>query len=87
MEIYYAIMNILDYLALHERLNEFEKDILYEMCETLVKFQSEDRLDFIHTCSDANDCGICESFQEMVIELRKLFKSGERITIGREING
>lgn len=83
MEIYYAVMNILDHLALNENLDKCKQDVLYDMCETLVTYQDEDRLDFIHTSSDANDCGVCESFQEMVIKLRELFKSGERITIGR----
>ncbi len=79
-EIYYATMNILDYMALNI-LTDKEKDELYNILDALRKFDSHigDEDDYIASIADANNCGICSTWEQIVDELRKQFNEGERI--------
>lgn len=72
-ELYYSIINILDYLALND-VNQDRKIELIKICDTL--------LSYIDSCisdlSSANDCGICDNWDDFIIELKKLYEIGER---------
>lgn len=86
MEIYYAIMNILDYMALHEVSAETENK-LFQVLDTLresdIDFSDESKTDYISSLADANDCGAdCTSWEMVVSRLRELFEKGERIHNG-----
>ena len=72
MELYYAIMNIVDYLA----INKYTpiKGSLYSILDSLSHLAKVS----IEDIADANDCGKCETWVELVEEIRKLHKSGER---------
>lgn len=79
-EIYFAIMNILDYMALHEELSHDNQNKLIEICYSLLPFLDGDsNQDKIAAMADANDCGDCSSFSTMVFALRELHKKAERI--------
>lgn len=79
MEIYYNIMNFLDSKALNNEVlteTEIEQlniDVVHEL--------SEDVTEFIRDLADANDCRYCTTWNEVVVALRELFKSGERIRL------
>lgn len=75
MELYYAIMNILDYIALNE-LSKDKKENLYKSLDHLLSLLDGDTISDI---SSANDCGICNTWEEIVEKLRELFEEGERI--------
>ena len=72
MELYYAIMNIVDYLAINE--DTPIKGSLYSILDRLSHLAEAT----IEDIADANDCGKCETWIELVEKIRKLHKSGER---------
>lgn len=73
-ELYYAIMNICDYLALHP---ETDEEIKRELRFMLPKLASAGDIN-VEALFDANDCGGCKSWDEFIEVLRELFKNGER---------
>lgn len=83
---YYKIMNILDAAALANR------DLTPEEIATLDDLNAKDAecglgSGDIRDMADANDCytpdgELCSTWDEMVIALRGLFKSGDRIHVG-----
>lgn len=83
---YYKIMNILDDAALANR------DLTPEEIATLDDLNAKDAecglgSGDIRDMADANDCytpdgELCSTWDEMVIALRGLFKSGDRIHVG-----
>lgn len=81
-ELYYAIVNIVDYLALAEVDNDEERE-LYRILDKLLRFESEckeaDINETFDAIADANDVGGVKSWQEMVKEMKELFKNGERV--------
>jgi hypothetical protein len=72
MEIYYSIMNILDYYAKNDKY--LESKMIYILNYLALKGNIQ-----ISDIADANDCGKCESWSELVQALSELFKSGDRI--------
>ena len=82
-EYYYQIMNMLDDVALSNR------DLTPEEIATLDDLNAKDAEyglggGDIRDMADANDCytpdgTLCSTWDEMVIALRDLFKSGERV--------
>lgn len=80
MEIYYNIINFLDSKALNnELLTETE---IEQLNINVVRYGlSEDVTEFIRDLADANDCGDCTTWNEVVVALIELFKSGERIRL------
>lgn len=72
-ELYYSIMNILDYLALNE-VRQVQRTELIKICDTLLPYIDSN----ISDLSDANDCGLCNTWDEFIIELKKLHESGDR---------
>lgn len=76
---YYQIMNLLDEVALANR------ELTAEAVEALNYLREKDGGD-IEDMADANDCyteddELCSTWAEMVIALRGLFASGDRIHI------
>lgn len=54
-EIYYAIINILDYI------------------------EGENSIDKIRSIADANNCGVCDSFEKIIMSFQEQYELGERI--------
>lgn len=80
-ELYYAIINIVDFLALAEidKLEQFE---LYRILDKLLAIDSgyngmpiDDEFNAI---ADANDVGGVKTWQEMVAAFKELYVNGER---------
>lgn len=83
MELYYAIMNILDYMALNEVSDE-TKNKLFQILDNLrdcdKDFSDESKTDYISSLADANDCGAdCTSWEMVISRLKELFETGERV--------
>ena len=73
MELYYAIMNILNYMALNDVSKQEETNLFLSL--TYLKDASGHTIEDI---ADANDCGECHTWREVVEALKELFESGER---------
>lgn len=72
MEIYYAIMNILDYYAKNEKYLEAKtSNFLYYLA-------SKENIQ-ISDIADANDCGPCKTWADVINALSGLYRSGDRI--------
>ena len=78
LECYVKLMNYFDTKALsNQMLSAIE---INQINQNLLKYGfTESIRQFIHDVADANDCGNCETWNELITELRKLFESGERI--------
>ena len=80
-EIYYSIVNIVDFLALTETSRE-TRSALYKILDDLLWIEAEnndeDISDTFDAIADANDVGGVKTWQEMVFEFAKLHESGER---------
>ena len=74
IEAYYEIMNILDEHAMHNRPLTMQ-DIM-----KLHSLAKENDLT-IEDIADANDCGDCHKWTELVAVMKEQFKSGERVPI------
>lgn len=74
--LYYAIINIIDYLALYETvISHNHKAELYTMLHQL-RAITGDRIEDI---ADANNAGNCRAFHEIVKEFREQYNRGERV--------
>ena len=72
MELYYAIMNILDYYAKnHKRLDPYMKTFL-----NILAIKGDITIEDV---ADANDCGNCKTWAGIVRALSEQFKNGDRI--------
>lgn len=82
-ELYYAIMNIVDFLALAENLNELSEKRLYVVLDRLLTedsfYNDESTEDTFNAIADANNVGGVKTWQEMVKEIKVLFENGERV--------
>lgn len=72
MEIYYSILNILDYYA------KDGKELEPKMIPFLDYLAAKDNIN-ISDISDANDCGTCRTWDELVKAMTELYKKGERV--------
>ena len=83
-ELYYAMMNIIDYLALAE-IDKLDQSELYKILDKLIAIDSgyngESIDDTFNAIADANDVGGVKTWQEMVVEIKKLHENGERVSI------
>ena len=77
---YVNLMNFLDEKAkANAKLNRVEVEQLNRCID---KYDAADLVtELIHDIADANDCGRCDTWQELVDALAELFKRGERIEI------
>lgn len=74
-QIYYAIMNILDGIALSEKEVSIVK--FGYILDDLLAFTDCD----IEDIADANDCGHCTTWEEVINSLREQYNIGDRITV------
>ncbi len=78
MELYYAIMNIVDYLALNKNtLNGKIRGNLIIILDDLLEMNGST----IENIADANDCGECHTWDQLVNCIRELFEIGERVSV------
>ena len=84
-ELYYSIVNIVDFIALADIDKETQSE-LYRILDRLLRIESdyskEDINDTFEGITDGNDVGGVKSWQEMVSEFKDMFKKGERVAIG-----
>ncbi len=74
--LYYATVNIVDYLALYEDvIPKIKKSKLYRILFELQSITG----DTVEDIADANDAGGCKTWNELVNRFKELHKKGERI--------
>ena len=74
--LYYATINIVDYLALYEDvIPKIKKSKLYRILFELQSITG----DTVEDIADANDAGGCKTWNELVNRFKELHKKGERI--------
>lgn len=74
MKYYVEIMNLLDKVALSNR------DLTDEEIDRL-DFLADHGVGDISEIADANDCGYCNTWDELVDALRELHRTGDRVAI------
>ena len=83
-ELYFAIVNIVDFIALSDIDRENASE-LYRILDKLLRidaeYSEEDINDTFEAIADANDVGGVKTWQEMVQEFKELHKNGERIAV------
>ena len=73
--LYYATINIVDYLALYEDvIPKMKKSKLYRILFELQSITG----DTVEDIADANDAGDCKTWNELVNRFKELHKKGER---------
>lgn len=77
-ELYYAIVNILDWYTKDKKCYESDIGTHNRVMKCLTTLQELGHID-IEDISDANDCGKCESWTELIYEFAKLWENGERV--------
>ena len=81
VELYYSIINIVDYLALAE-IDKNDASELYRILDKLLRIEAdrmgEDINDVFKSIADANDAGEAKSWQDMVAIFEHLYENGER---------
>ena len=77
---YVNLMNYLDDKAkANAKLNRVE---IEQLNHCIDKYNVADSVrELINDVADANDCGDCDTWQELVDALAELFKRGERVAI------
>ncbi len=82
VEIYYSIINIVDYLALAD-IDRNDASELYRILDKLLRIEAdrmgEDVNNTFNAIADANDVSGVKSWQEMVEAFKELFAKGERV--------
>lgn len=82
IKIYYAMINITDFLATHET-DEATAASLYNvldiLCNIYAKEGNEEPAAVLSAIADANDAGGAASWPELVKEFKTLHDAGERI--------
>ena len=73
MELYYAIVNILDYIALHN-MRDDECKYLLNIVNDLATIGNVNCLEV----ADANNCGKCPQWTDIVESFKKQYANGER---------
>lgn len=81
VELYYSIINIVDYLALAD-IDRNDASELYRILDKLLRIEAdrmgEDVNDTFKSIADANDAGEARSWQGMVAIFKHLHETGER---------
>ena len=81
MELYYAIMNIVDYLALNKyNLTKTKRAELIYILDDLLDMSG----DTIEDIANANDCGECHTWNQLVDAIRELFETGDLVPARKE---
>ncbi len=93
-ELYYAMLNIVDFLALEENTTETEEK-LYKVLDDLLDVETtyhlkdgEDfkqaRKEMFEGITDANDAGCANDWKEMAAIFRHLWVNGDRVSLQEE---
>ena len=93
-ELYYAMLNIVDFLALEENTTEKEEK-LYKVLDDLLDVETtyhlkdgEDfeqaRKEMFEGITDANDAGCANDWKEMAAIFRHLWVNGDRVSLQEE---
>lgn len=72
MKMYYILVDLIDWYV-----TGCDKDNFIKLLELIESYGAGSPADV----GDANDCGCCKSWEEVIEEIRKLHESGERIPI------
>ena len=82
-EWYVNLMNMLDKRAKENRLLNRTEITQLNICVNRYAI-ADNATELIHDIADANDCGECNSWNELIAALHQLFVTGERIALRRE---
>lgn len=79
MENYSKIINIIDDIAKNQR-----EATNQEICiiDTLAREDNRNVDEYICDLADANDCGVCHTWEEVISAFKELWRNGERIELG-----
>lgn len=77
---YYVAVNLIDWFVTTD-WGDNERKVFGKVVELLVWLELNADL-HPEDVGDANDCGRCESWSDVVREFKKLIANGERIPIG-----
>ena len=81
MELYYAIINIVDYLAINTyTISETRRGELIHILDDLLDMIG----DTIEDIADANDCGECHTWDQLIDAIMELFETGDRVSVRKE---
>lgn len=94
-ELYYAMLNIVDYLALEDNISKETEEKLYKILDEILdidtEYQLQDGEDFEQACkdhfdsiADANDAGSARDWKEMAAIFRHLWINGDRVSLHEE---
>ena len=72
MEMYYVLIDLIDWYV-----TGCNKDDFIKILKRIEFYGGGSPADV----GDANDCGCCESWEEVIEEIKKLHESGERMPI------
>lgn len=80
MELYYAMVNILDYMALHETAYPTALlNILDTLAAEYARQENTQAAEVIKDIASANDAENAENWTDIIEAFKALYKSGERI--------
>lgn len=94
-ELYYAMLNIVDYLALEENISKETEEKLYKILDEILDIDTEYQLqdgedfeqarkDHFDGIADANDAGSARDWKEMAAIFRHLWVNGDRVSLHEE---
>ena len=81
---YVKLMNYMDNKALSGKLLNRTEINQLDICVERYSLANTS-MELIHDIADANDCGVCNSWNDLIVALKELFNSGERIPIGKVV--
>ena len=95
-ELYYAMLNIVDYLALEDNLDKQTAEHLYDILDILLDIDTKQnhlqdgedveqaRKENFDGITDANDAGSARDWKEMAAIFRHLWVNGDRVSLQEE---
>ncbi len=94
-ELYYAMLNIVDYLALEDNISKETEEKLYKILDEILDIDTEYQLqdgedfkqarkDHFDGIADANDAGSARDWKEMAAIFRHLWVNGDRVSLHEE---
>lgn len=94
-ELYYAMLNIVDFLALEDNISKETEEKLYKILDEILdidtEYQLQDGEDFkqarkenFEGIADANDAGSAHDWKEMAAIFRHLWVNGDRVSLQEE---
>ena len=78
MENYFKIIDIIDGIAKIQRKATTEE---IKIMNELAKKDGEDIKQYISDLANANDCGDCRTWEDVINAFKELWKNGERVEL------